>query len=95
MSVPPKGHPFRRFMSVPDRLLQDVVEEPFGSIVAGSPFCAERRLPLHLSQCGKKRAIHFLCASPFHLGFDSEPIIRFSDRAFRSQLLKSTPDNLL
>jgi len=49
-----------------DRLLQDVVEESFGSVIAGSPFCADRRPPLHLSYCRREFAIHFPCTSPFH-----------------------------
>src|ERR1019366_3438691 len=80
--------------SILHRLLQDVVEEPFGVAVLRSPFRTERRPLLYLSQGREQHAVQFPRAGFFHLGFDNELVALFRDGVLRGQLLRGESDRL-
>src|ERR1035437_1761546 len=95
----PEGHPNPAALldsggSLLHRLLQDVVEEPFGVAVLRSPFRTERRPLLYLSEGREQHAVQFPRAGSFHLGFDDELVAFFRGRAFRGELVESLPDRL-
>src|ERR1035437_1679934 len=95
----PEGHPNPAALldsggSLLHRLLQDVVEEPFGVAVLRSPFRTERRPLLYLSEGREQHAVQFPRAGSFHLGFDDELVAFFPDGALRRQLPEGMLDRL-